>query len=144
MTKIQTLTYDGDKPRFNFDKHVQLHVEQHNLHKDLEDYGMPALTEDLKIIWFEQGIKTKAFEVIKATVMANKGNYQTFQSVQDAYIDYYRKVAPTDAFRARQVATVRSGQRASAPGRSAGRRGGGNGEGHIHQGRAGCLSSRQS
>ena len=128
MTKIQTLTYDGDKPRFNFDKYVQLHVEQHNLHKDLEDYGVPALTEDLKIIWFEQGIRTKAFEVIKATVMANKGNYQTFQSVQDAYIDYYRKVAPTDAFRARQVATVRSGRRGSAPGRGAGGHGGGGGE----------------
>ncbi len=128
MTKIQTLTYDRDKPHFNFDKYVQLHVEQHNLHKDLEDYGVPALTEDLKIIWFEQGIKTKAFEVIKATVMANKGNYQTFQSVQDAYIDYYRKVAPTDAFRARQVATVHSGQHGSAPGRGAGGRGGGNGD----------------
>ncbi len=48
---------------------------------------MTALTEEVKIIWFEQGIKTKAFEVIKATVMANKANYQTFQSVQDAYID---------------------------------------------------------
>ena len=48
--------------------------------------------------------------------------------MQDAYIDYYRKVAPTDAFRARQVATVRSGQRGSAPGRGAGGRGGGNGD----------------
>ena len=128
MTKIQTITYDGDRPRFNFDHYVQRHVEQHNLHKDLEEYGVTALTEDLKIIWFEQGIKTKAFEVIKATVMANKGNYQTFQSVQDAYIDYYRKVAPTDAFRARQVATVRSGRRGSAPGRGAGGHGGGGGE----------------
>ncbi len=88
---------------------------------------MPALTEELKIIWFKQSIKTKALEVIKATVMANKANYQTFQSVQDAYIDYYRKVAPTDTLRARQVATVRSGQRVSAPGRGAGGQSGGNG-----------------
>ncbi len=48
--------------------------------------------------------------------------------MQDAYIDYYRKVAPTDAFRARQVATVRAGQRGSAPGRVASGRGGGNGD----------------
>ena len=33
ITKIQTITYDRDRPRFNFDHYVQRHVEQHNLHK---------------------------------------------------------------------------------------------------------------
>jgi hypothetical protein len=58
MTKIQTLTYDGDKPHFTFDKYVQLHVEQHNLHMDLEEYDVPSLTEELKTHWFEQGINS--------------------------------------------------------------------------------------
>jgi hypothetical protein len=50
MTKIQTLRYDGDKTCFTFDKYVQLHVEQHNLHKDLEEYGVDPLGEELKIL----------------------------------------------------------------------------------------------
>jgi hypothetical protein len=124
MTKIQNLRYDGDKARFGFDKYVQLHVEQHNLHKDLEEYGVDPLSEELKILWFEQGIKTSGLDVVKASVLANKANYQTFQSVQDAYVDYYRKIAATDPLKARQVSSVRAGHRSSTPRRSSGGKGG--------------------
>jgi hypothetical protein len=126
MTKIQTLRYDGDKARFTFDKYVQLHVEQHNLHKDLEEYGIDALGEELKILWFEQGIKTTALDAVKASILTNKTNNQTFQAVQDAYIDYYRKIAPNDPLKARQVATVHAGRRTGTPRRSSG----GQGSGH--------------
>ena len=43
VAKLQTFTYDGDKKNFNFDKYVTLHVEQHNLHADLTEYGVSAL-----------------------------------------------------------------------------------------------------
>ncbi len=97
------------------DKYVQLHVEQHNLHKDLEEYGVDTLSEELKILWFKQGIKTQALDVIKASILSNKANYQTFQSVQDAYVNYYCKVASTDPLKARQVASVHAGQRSLTP-----------------------------
>ena len=107
MTKIQTLRYEGDKTRFTFDKYVQCHVEQHNLHRDLEEHGVDPLNEDLKIMWFEQGIRTTAMDPVKASILTQKGSHTTFQAIQDAYVDYYRKVALTDPAKTRQIATIR-------------------------------------
>jgi hypothetical protein len=35
VTKLQSFRYEGDRKNFNFDKYVNLHVEQHNQHADL-------------------------------------------------------------------------------------------------------------
>jgi hypothetical protein len=113
-TKIQTLRYDGDKTRFTFDKYVQLHVDLHYAHKDLEEYDVPPFAESMKILWFEQGIKTNALDAVKASIMTQPENYQTFQAVQDAYVDYYCRMTITDPPRTRQVATVRAGRRSGS------------------------------
>jgi hypothetical protein len=39
VTKLQSLRYEGDRKNFNFDKYVNLHVEQHNQHADLQEYS---------------------------------------------------------------------------------------------------------
>jgi hypothetical protein len=36
-TKLQSFRYEGDRKNFNFDKYVNLHVEQHNHHTDLQE-----------------------------------------------------------------------------------------------------------
>jgi hypothetical protein len=35
VTKLQSFRYEGDCKNFNFDKYINLHVEQHNQHADL-------------------------------------------------------------------------------------------------------------
>ncbi len=35
VTKLQSFRYKGDCKNFNFDKYVNLHIEQHNQHADL-------------------------------------------------------------------------------------------------------------
>ena len=73
MTKLQTFTYDGDRKNFNFDKYVTLHVEEHNLHADLTEYGVSALDESMKILWFQNGIRCPALDAVKASINANNG-----------------------------------------------------------------------
>jgi len=72
VAKLETFTYDGDKKNFNFNKYVTLHVEQHNLDADLAEYGVSALDESLKILWFQNGIKCSALDAVKASINANK------------------------------------------------------------------------
>jgi hypothetical protein len=43
VTKLQSFRYEGDHKNFNFDKYVTLHVEQHNQHADLKEYGVAPL-----------------------------------------------------------------------------------------------------
>jgi hypothetical protein len=113
--KIQALVYEGDWRHFTFDKYVQLHIDQHNLHLDLFEYGVAALPESMKILWFQQGIKDKSMEPIKASIVAQTSNpdsttYTTFQAVQEAYTAFYRQQTGNDPPKARKVSSVRGGR----------------------------------
>jgi hypothetical protein len=50
VTKLQSFRYEGDHKNFNFDKYMNLHVEQHNHHADLQEYGITPLAESLKTL----------------------------------------------------------------------------------------------
>ncbi len=52
VTKLQSFTYEGDRKNFNFDKYVNLHIDQHNQHADLQEYGVAPLAKNLKTLWF--------------------------------------------------------------------------------------------
>ncbi len=46
-------------------------MQQHNLHADLADYGVAPLSENLKILWFKEGITDRSFDVVKMNVIAS-------------------------------------------------------------------------
>jgi hypothetical protein len=52
VTRLQSFRYEQDRKNFNFDKYVNLHVEQHNQHANLQGYGVAPLAENLKTLWF--------------------------------------------------------------------------------------------
>ncbi len=68
VTKLQSFRYEGDRKNFNFDKYVNLHVEQHNQHADLQEYGVAPLAEKLKTLWFQEGIRDPSLNAVKASV----------------------------------------------------------------------------
>jgi hypothetical protein len=111
LAQLQALKYEGDRRNFTFDKYVQLHMKQHNLRTDLTDYGIAPLSENLKILWFKEGITDKSFEVVKMNVIASPEKYATFQAVQEAHSTFHRQRCQTDAPRARQVSSVRGTSR---------------------------------
>ena len=70
--ELKTLTYKGEGRRGqNFQRFRTSHVEQHDIAVDLQQYGFPGLSEDQKVNYFLDGIKTPALDVAKATVRAN-------------------------------------------------------------------------
>jgi hypothetical protein len=109
LSQLQSLKYEGDRRNYTFDKYVQLHMEQHNLHADLADYGVAPLSENLKILWFKDGIVDKSFEAVKMNLIATPERYETFQAVQEAYSTFHRQRIATEPPRARQVAVLRGG-----------------------------------
>ncbi len=57
VTKLQSFRYEGGHKNFNFDKDMNLHVEQHNQHADLQEYGVAPLAENFKkTLWCQDGI----------------------------------------------------------------------------------------
>jgi hypothetical protein len=86
MTKLQSFRYEGDRKNFNFDKYVNLHLEQHNQHADLQEYGVAPLAENLKTLWFQDGIRDPSLNVVKASINASHANFTDFDSVKDANV----------------------------------------------------------
>ena len=121
VTKLQSFRYEGDRKNFNFDKYVTLHVDQHNQHSDLTEYGVDPLAESLKIHWFQDGIKCGSLDAVKAAITTNKDKYSKFDSVKDAYVDFKRTLTPTLDPRTRQVAAVGAGRGGGGRTRQTGR-----------------------
>ncbi len=111
VTKLQSFRYEGDRKNFNFDKYVNLHIEQHNPHADLQEYGVAPLAENLKTLWFQDGIRDPSLNALKASINANRASFTDFDSVKDAYGEFKRTDNPTNDPRTRQVASVARGGR---------------------------------
>ncbi len=90
VTKLQSFRYEGDHKDFNFDKYVNLHIEQHNQHADLQEYGLQPLAESLKTLWFQEGIRDPSLNAVKASINANKAN------IKDAHVEFKRTENPTN------------------------------------------------
>jgi hypothetical protein len=70
-----------------FDKFMNLHVEQHNQHADLQEYRVAPLAKNLKTLWFQDGIRDPSLNAVKASINANQANFTNFDSVKDDYVD---------------------------------------------------------
>jgi hypothetical protein len=88
---------------------VNLHIEQHNQHADLQEYGVAPLAENLKTLWFQYGIRDPSLNGVKASTNANRANFTDFDSVKDAYVEFKHTENPTNDPRTRQVASVARG-----------------------------------
>jgi hypothetical protein len=106
VTKLQSFWYEGNRKNFNFDKYVNLHVEQHNQHVDLQEYGVAPLAENFKTLWFQDGIRDPSLDAVKVSINDNPANFIYFDSVKNAYVEFKRTQAPTHDPKTRQVASV--------------------------------------
>ncbi len=111
VTKLQSFRYEGDHKNFNFDKYVNLHVEQHNQHADLQEYRVAPLAENLKTLWFQDGIRDPYLNAVNASINAKCANFTDFDSIKDVYVEFKCTEDPTNDPRTRQVASVACGGR---------------------------------
>jgi hypothetical protein len=90
VTKLQFFKYEGDCKKFNFHKYLNVHVEQHNQHADLQEYGVVPLAKNLKTLWLQDGIKDPPLNATKASINANHANVTDFDCIKDAYVEFKR------------------------------------------------------
>ncbi len=96
VTKLQSFRYEGDRKNSNFDKCMNLHIDQHNQYSDLQEYGVAPLAENLKTLWFQERIMDPSLNAVKASINANHANFTDFDSVKDAYVEFKRTDNPTN------------------------------------------------
>jgi hypothetical protein len=75
LSKLKSFRYEGDQNNFSFVEYVNLHVEQHNQHSDLQEYRAAPLEEKLTIPWFLDFIKCSSLDTVKVSINANHANF---------------------------------------------------------------------
>ncbi len=95
IAKLQSFRYEGDHTNFNFNKYVNLHIEQHNQHADLQEYGIAPLAANLKTLWFQNDIKCNLLDTVKASINANCSYFTDLTSMKDACLCGIQALAGT-------------------------------------------------
>ncbi len=88
---------------------MNLHIEQHNQHADLQEYRVAPLTKNLKTLWFQDRIRDPSLNAVKASINANRDNFTDFDSVKDTYVELKHTDNLKNDPRTREVASVTRG-----------------------------------
>jgi hypothetical protein len=117
IKNLQTYRFDAERRGFTFETFVNKHVEQHNLHQELTDHGVDPLPEQMKILYFKEGIKDPRFDSVHSAILVDRERFTTFDSVKEVFLTHSRNISKTsDAAAARDRRGV-----SSVHGRSGGR-----------------------
>ena len=69
--KLKTTTYNGKKKRWNFERYVQMHVEQHTILEGLVSHGYPGIDTSSKVRYLLDGIRTTKLDSVKTQVLSS-------------------------------------------------------------------------
>lgn len=93
-TKLKTTTYTGEQRRWNFEKYVRTHVDQHAILEGLTRHGYAGIDPRSKVRFLLEGIKTHEFDHVKSTIMASATLRQDFDLCVNLFQDFIKQSAP--------------------------------------------------
>ena len=112
VTNLQSYRFEGDHRGFTFENYVNKHVEQHNLHQELTNYGVAPIPEHMKILHFLKGITDPRFASVSSAILVDRDRFLTFDKVKDVYLTHSCTLASrNDAAARRGVSSVSAGGR---------------------------------
>jgi hypothetical protein len=86
---LETLQYTGEKKDYNWEKHVNRHVRNHNVLDSMVGRGdFRGLGESQKIRKLLDGIHCPPLEFMKATILGQPDVYKTFHKASMLFGDY--------------------------------------------------------
>lgn len=85
---IQQSNYDGERKRWNFERYVSLHLEQHAILEGLVQYGYSGIDARSKVRHLMDGIKTDSLNAVKTQIMAQASLRSDFDSCVTLYKDF--------------------------------------------------------
>ena len=89
--KLQSTTYTGEKRRWNFEKYVKVHVDQHAILDGLKPHGYAGIDERSKVRHLIAGIKTSNLEVVKTQILSNATLRNDFEACVNLFQDFIKQ-----------------------------------------------------
>jgi hypothetical protein len=87
-SKLMTTTYTGETKRWNFERYVALHVDQHTILQGLVQYGHTGIDPRSKVRYLIARIKTPTLDTVKTRIMSEASLRNDFDAAAGLYKDF--------------------------------------------------------
>ena len=116
--QLQKTTYVGEGRRWNFEKYVRTHVDQHQILEDLTRHGYSGIDARSKVRYLMDGIKTKDLDNVKTTIMASATLRSDFDACVNLFQDFIKQASDSQTRHANVSSVTRPGRGQGGPPRS--------------------------
>ena len=65
------MTYNGERKRWNFERYVRMHIEQHTILEGLVCHGYLGIDARSKVRYLLDGIRTTELDSVKTQVLSS-------------------------------------------------------------------------
>ena len=89
--KLKDTSYSGEKRRWNFEKYIKTHFDQHAILTRLVEYGYSGIDDQSKVHHLMTGINTKVLDSVKTQIMASDTLQNEFDACVNLYKDFIEK-----------------------------------------------------
>lgn len=89
--RLKSVTYSGEKKRWDFEKYVRTHVDQHSILEGLTGHGHAGIDEGSKVRHLLAGIKTNALDSVKTRIMSDAALRTDFEACVNLYKDFIKQ-----------------------------------------------------
>ena len=87
-SKLHSLTYTAEKKRWNFEKYVREHKDQHQILERLTAHGYAGIDERSKVRLLMTGIKTKELDPVKTRILSDTDLRNDFDACVNLFQDF--------------------------------------------------------
>ena len=104
--KLQNTSYTNEGRRWNFEKFVRTHVEQHQILTELKDHGYSGIDERSKVRYLLDGINTTTLDSVKTQILASTDLRNDFTASVNLFQDFLKQTKTAKDPRTSNVSSV--------------------------------------
>lgn len=86
--KLTSTTYTGEKRRWNFEKYVKVHIDQHAILEGLVEHGYAGIDARSKVRFLCNGIKVTSLDTVKTQIMSDEKLRSDFNACVNLFQDF--------------------------------------------------------
>ena len=110
--KLKNTAYSGEQRRWDFERYVNVHKQQHSIMEGLVEHGYTGIDPRSKVRFLLDGIKSDKFDAVKTRIMSDEKLRNDFDACVTLYQDYIRQTTKSKTSATVNISEVKvSGKR---------------------------------
>jgi len=86
--KLQTNSYTGETRKWNFEKYVRVHVDQHAILNGFREHGYSGIDKRTMVRYLTVGIKTRSLDHVKTRILSDASLQENFPACVNLFQDF--------------------------------------------------------